>query len=223
MRLRAVAIVITIVAVSTVAWGQVPELADDESSAVLAIVDGRPVTADELWWHMSQTDGGRLLDELILARLLAAEAAAQGVKVAEPDVDDALAALRAGHGSESAFARWLIESGQTLKGLRMQLQQELLIEALLARGRHLAVVGDAAARQEGFEQLNEALGYALQGGYRICEADIRIALALAYRAAGDASRAAEQAARARALSEEMGYAWGVADAAAFADNEWWNE
>lgn len=141
MRLSAVVIVTTIMAVCMSAWGQAPEPADEESSAVLAIVDGRPVTADELWWYMSQTSGGRLLDDLILSRLLAVEAAAQGVKVAEPDVDDALAALRAGYASETAFERWLIESGQTLKGLRMQLQQELLIEALLTERMGLTEAG----------------------------------------------------------------------------------
>ncbi len=92
-----------------------------------------------------------------------------------------------------------------------------LIEALLARGRYLAVCDAATARQEGLDHLNEALGYALQGGYRRYEADIRNALARAYRAAGDTARAVEQAGRARALSAAMGYAWGVADAAAFTE------
>ncbi len=141
MRHSAVATVISIMAVCIPAWSQQPEPADEESSAVLAIVDGRPVTTDELWWYMSQTSGGRLLDDLILSHLLAAEAAEQGVKVGEPAVDDALAALRAGYESETAFERWLIESGQTLKGLRMQLRQELLIDALLARRMGLTEEG----------------------------------------------------------------------------------
>ncbi len=144
MRLSAVAIVITVMAVCTLAWGQAPGPAEADSNAVLAIVDGQPVTADELWWYMSQTGGGRLLDELILSRLLAAEAAAQGVKVTEPEVDDALSALRAGYPSETAFSRWLRDSGQTLKGLRMQLARDLLIEKLLAER--------AGLTEEGIEQ-----------------------------------------------------------------------
>ena len=56
--------------------------------------------------------------------------------------------------------------------------------------------------------MREALGYATDGGYRIYEADIRITLAWAHLAAGDAATAAQEAARARAMSREMGYHWG---------------
>jgi len=99
-----------------------------------------------------------------------------------------------------------------------------LIEALLARGRWAA--RQAAQDPKGFENpsglddLNEALGYALAGGYRIYEADIRIALAWAHLAgageAGERERelaaARREAERARAMSVEMGYHWGVVDA-----------
>jgi len=51
----------------------------------------------------------------------------------------------------------------------------VLIEALLARGRWAAkYMKDATST---FNDLNEALGYAVDGGYRIYEADIRVALA----------------------------------------------
>ncbi len=131
------------------AWGQQePEPSPPQPTATLAIVNGQAVTADELWWYMSQTSGGRLLDELIFWRLLQEEAEKQGVKVGAPAVDEALAALKAEHGSEAAFERWLHASGQTLKGLRMQLQQELLIERLLERRLNLT--------DEGIEQYYRA-------------------------------------------------------------------
>lgn len=59
-----------------------------------------------------------------------------------------------------------------------------------------------------FGDLEEALGYAVEGGYRVYEADVRAALAWAHRAAGDADAARAEAARARQMSEEMGYGWG---------------
>jgi hypothetical protein len=59
--------------------------------------------------------------------------------------------------------------------------------------------------------------YATAGGYRIYEADIRIALAWLHRARGDASAAQAEATRARQMSEEMGYYWGKVDA-----EEIWN-
>ncbi len=81
-----------------------------------------------------------------------------------------------------------------------------LIEALLARGDPQGFQNLAGLELDtAFDNLNEALGYAIQGGYRIYEADIRAALARAYRIQGDPARAREQGLRARALSEDMGY------------------
>jgi hypothetical protein len=48
--------------------------------------------------------------------------------------------------------------------------------------------------------LDKALSYALDGGYRIYEADLRVALACA------------EANRAFQMSEQMGYHWGRVDA-----------
>jgi hypothetical protein len=60
--------------------------------------------------------------------------------------------------------------------------------------------------------LREALGYATDGGYRIYEADIRIALAWAHLADNNPTAARQEASRARTMSEEMGYQWGLVDA-----------
>ena len=100
-----------------------------------------------------------------------------------------------------------------------------IIEALLARGRwaarhgHLTGLGDPSGLA--FSDLNEALGYAVDGGYRIYEADIRIALAWAHLAAGEPDRARQEALRraqdeaerAQRMSADMGYHWGQVDAA----------
>jgi tetratricopeptide (TPR) repeat protein len=107
-----------------------------------------------------------------------------------------------------------------------------LIEALLGRGRWAAngafqalktsevfakhsEPGRGAETSEvsrAFNDLDEALGYATAGGYRIYEADIRVALAWAHRAAGDTAKARAEARRALQLSGEMGYHWGQVDA-----------
>ncbi len=107
----------------------------------LAFVNGRLVTEAELWWYMSQMAGGELLDGLILSRLVAEEAEARGVKVGEPEVDAALERVRAEHGGEEGFTRWLRASGRTLKGLRMALQQDLLIDKLLEQRMGLTEAG----------------------------------------------------------------------------------
>ncbi|NER53129.1 MAG: hypothetical protein F6J92_42145 [Symploca sp. SIO1A3] len=60
--------------------------------------------------------------------------------------------------------------------------------------------------------LTEALDYALSGGFRLDEADIRVGLAWMYYTRDDVPRAKEEAERARQMSEEMGYHWGQVDA-----------
>jgi tetratricopeptide (TPR) repeat protein len=127
-----------------------------------------------------------------------------------------------------------------------------LIEALLGRGRWAAKGAFQALKtsevfakhseprrgaetsevSRAFHDLNEALGYTTAGGYRIYEADIRVALAWAHRAAaltpnpfakhtrrgapkgrGEShAKARAEARRALEMSREMGYHWGQVDA-----------
>ncbi|HEY0735952.1 MAG TPA: trypsin-like peptidase domain-containing protein [Herpetosiphonaceae bacterium] len=99
---------------------------------------------------------------------------------------------------------------EALKIARSISKRDVLIEALLGRGRWAARQGNAP---EAFSDLNEALDYAVASGYRIYEADIRVALAWAHRAAGDHAAARVEAEQARTMSREMGYHWGQVDAA----------
>ena len=88
--------------------------------------------------------------------------------------------------------------------------RKVLIEALLARGRcgakHMKDITAA------FSDLNEALGYCVEGEYRIYEADVRTALGWAYLANGEKEKAKQSAERALQMSNEMGYHWGMVDA-----------
>jgi len=97
-----------------------------------------------------------------------------------------------------------------LKIARSIPMKQTLIEALLARGRwqakHMKSSSDA------FNDLNEALGYCVEGGYRIYEADVRVALAWAYLANDEKEKARQSAERALQMSNEMGYHWGKVDA-----------
>ncbi len=121
----------------------------------------------------------------------------------------------------------------------------VLIEALLARGRwaarYIVIVGAGSPRpisgangtgqgdpaptiDDAFGDLNEALHYAIEGGYRLYEADIRVALGWAWLASEQLSVGSEplkiqnrksaiaEAERALSMSREMGYHWGRLDA-----------
>ena len=102
-----------------------------------------------------------------------------------------------------------------------------LIEALLGRGRFYAKTSEFFKNSEvsqAFNNLNEALTYAVEGGYRIYEADIRVALAWAHLSPRPPSPAGKgvaepgvrsakaEAERALQMSTEMGYYWGKLDA-----------
>lgn len=134
-------------------------------------------------------------------------------------------------GGQNESARAHFDSALTIaRGIS---DRAVLIEALLARGRWAARLAFAELTSfnpqglqsrpsenlsilsllpQAFSDLNEALGYATDGGYRIYEADIRNALAWAHLAAGAANSARQEATRARSMSQEMGYHWGQVDA-----------
>ena len=111
--------------------------------------------------------------------------------------------------------------GQALKIARGITRRDALIEALLGRGHwaaraHQDLTGFqnlSGLPEQATADLDEALGYALDGGYRVYEADIRVALVWAHYAAGDPARARAEAERAQHMSIEMGYHWGQVDAA----------
>ena len=87
-------------------------------------------------------------------------------------------------------------------------QRLVLIEALAARGRWLARKGEASAARL---ELEEGLGYATAGGYRIYEVDLRVGLAWANLQEGNQDPARHEAELARSMSQEMGYYWGKVD------------
>lgn len=89
-------------------------------------------------------------------------------------------------------------------------RRDALIEALLARGRWAA--RHLCDAQAAFGDLYEALGYATDGGYRIYEADLRVASAWAHLASEDLVASHAEAEHARRMSERMGYYWGQVDA-----------
>ncbi|MEM9271641.1 MAG: trypsin-like peptidase domain-containing protein [Cyanobacteria bacterium P01_F01_bin.143] len=98
---------------------------------------------------------------------------------------------------------------EALKIARSISLQFVLIEVLLAQGRWLAKQGEVAAARR---DLDEALNYAVAGGYRIYEADSRVGLAWAHLADDNHSAAQKEAEKALRMSEEMGYYWGQVDA-----------
>ncbi|MCB8925689.1 MAG: serine protease [Ardenticatenaceae bacterium] len=141
-------------------------------------------------------------------------------------------AAAAGGAEDIAAARDHFDTALTIA--RSISDRAVLIEALLARGRwaakyHAGFASGGAGvgaglrpaptsdvvlpLQQAFSDLREALGYASDGGYRIYEADSRIALAWAHLASNNPTAARQEATRAQTMSLDMGYHWGQVDAA----------
>lgn len=103
---------------------------------------------------------------------------------------------------------------EALRLVRTLQRRDVLIEVLFARGSWQARCG---ALQAGFDALHEALNYAVEGGFRLYEADIRRALSRAWLSAASAAeltpsvrqeheaRAAREYALSRQICEETGY------------------
>jgi tetratricopeptide (TPR) repeat protein len=89
-------------------------------------------------------------------------------------------------------------------------ERAVLIEALLGGGHWAARRNDVETARG---DLEEAMVYALQSGYRLYEADIHVGLAWTNFAAGNLMRAREEAEQARHMSTQMEYHWGQVDAA----------
>jgi tetratricopeptide (TPR) repeat protein len=99
---------------------------------------------------------------------------------------------------------------QALDIARSISDKQVLVEALLARGRWYA--RSMKDSESALSDLIEALEYAQAGDYQLYEADIRIGLAWAHLAAGNKKDAQKEAIHAKQMSEVMGYYWGKKDA-----------
>lgn len=115
--------------------------------------------------------------------------------------------LDADDGEDERARECYDEAVRTARGIS---RRNILLEALSTRGRWVARRGDAPAA---LSDLEEGLSYAVDGGYRVYEADIRVGLAWARHASGDDVAARSEAERAQRMSVDMGYRWGQVDAA----------
>jgi len=115
-----------------------------------------------------------------------------------------------------------VHYGEALKIIQGITRHDVLIDVLCSRGRWFA--RHKRDTSLAFSNLNEALDYAINSGYRIYEVDIRVALAWTYYAKASTpgissetrneafADAWTQAERAQRMSRRMGYHWGQVDA-----------
>lgn len=104
--------------------------AQDEGE-IVARVNGEAITKAELYDMMYQYVGPRVLDELILIRLVEQEAAAQGVTVPGEEIDAEVEAIAQQVGGTQQLELILSQQGAGLEQLRDEIRRTLLIRALL--------------------------------------------------------------------------------------------
>lgn len=104
--------------------------AQDEGE-IVARVNGEAISKAELYDMMYQYVGPRVLDELILIRLVEQEAAAQGVTVPGEEIDAEVEAIAQQVGGTQQLELILSQQGAGLEQLRDEIRRTLLIRALL--------------------------------------------------------------------------------------------
>ena len=115
------------------------------------------------------------------------------------------------------YGRWLVGLGlipisQEVAQAISHSQTEQCYMLSLRTNEHPRDENDLALARQ---YLDEAMTYTTTGGYRIYEANLRIALAWLHWREVDLVTARREANRAKRASEEMGYFWGRVDSAAF--------
>jgi parvulin-like peptidyl-prolyl isomerase len=108
-----------------------------KSSQVIARVDGRPITQDQLFQALEQSDNGeagrRVLDALIVRQLVRDEAAKRGIKVDQKELRERIEGLKdyvlAGTGKD--WKAWLQDTGQSEQDIADRISVQILTAKLV--------------------------------------------------------------------------------------------
>lgn len=100
----------------------------------VAVVNGEPISRDELYAEMYTQMGQQTLQELITRTLILQEGRAQGVEISDADVKARLdEVIESGFASREEFEGALAAYGLEQKDLEQQMRIQLTVEAVLAK------------------------------------------------------------------------------------------
>ena len=97
----------------------------------VAKLDGKPITSEEFYKFVVETDGERLLESYVAEKLVALDAEKNKIKVPQEDVDKEIQALVDEYGSEEALEEALKGFNQTREELEEDIITYLETRALL--------------------------------------------------------------------------------------------
>ncbi|ACA59129.1 peptidyl-prolyl cis-trans isomerase [Candidatus Desulforudis audaxviator] len=121
----------------------------------VAVVNGEPISRDELYAEMYAQMGQQTLQELITRKLIIQEGRAQGVEISDADVQTRLdEVIESGFSSREEFQEALKAYGLEQKDLEQQIRVQLIVEGVLGKQIQL----DEAEVKEYFEANRKRFG-----------------------------------------------------------------
>ncbi len=108
----------------------------------VAIVDGTPITRDQLYDRMFEEIGNNTLETMVVELLVSQEAERHDVAVTEEDISRALGRFISYFGSEQAFFQALSSYGITLEQLEQDMRMQVLSEKILVSAGRIEVSED---------------------------------------------------------------------------------
>lgn len=100
---------------------------------VVAMVNGQPVLRTELDQRLASTYGKETLENLIIEKLIADEAAKNKISVSEKDIDGEVAAISESLGEGTKIEDVLAMQGMTTQSFRDQMKLKIQVDKILEK------------------------------------------------------------------------------------------
>ncbi len=98
----------------------------------VALIDGEPITANDVYEVMLQQVGRQTVDGLIIERLIERAAKTENIEVTEADLNAEIDKIKLNFGSEEEFNQQLESYGLTLESLKAQLTTQVQLDKLIS-------------------------------------------------------------------------------------------
>ncbi|MGG3468437.1 peptidylprolyl isomerase [Neobacillus pocheonensis] len=97
----------------------------------IATINGEAITKDQLYNEMVKQYGSDTVDQLIADKIVAAEAKKQKITISNSELEEQVQKLQDSYGGEEAFSQALESNNTTLKALKKDMKNYLMIKELL--------------------------------------------------------------------------------------------
>lgn len=101
------------------------------TEGVVAEVNGEAISKEELYNALVEQSGGKVLDALIMEKIIDSEVKEQNIVVAEEDIESEMDMMKDYYGGEEEFQMALMQAGLSEEGMRKDLAMNFKISKLL--------------------------------------------------------------------------------------------